>query len=331
MKTIVPVLLFTIITFLANATTRTVVSNSGQGWNNASNWSPSGVPQSGDTVIIPFGQTIGVKTNVYNNTPNLVIRIYGTLNFASGGKLDLGSTSTLIVYANGFITGTNSPSERIKIGGVDKYAGNIDGTIVGPASASLATGTSPSGFGQGLLPVKFQSFSVKSKGNAVVSINWTVTEESDINNYTIEKSTDGRNWNEINKQAARNIQQVITYTGTDNNATASVNYYRVKAVGVNGELFFSHIESVTLKQQSTFSVYPNPATTFVKVNVTDNNLKAPFNIHLYPVNGSTVFGIQYNSIQSLPVINVNGLPKGMYIIELTDANGIKQQQKVMIN
>lgn len=331
MKTIVPLFLFTIITFIANATTRIVVSNSGQGWSVASNWSPSGVPQSGDTVIIPAGQTIGVKTSIYNNTPNLVIKIYGTLNFSSGGKLDLGSNTQLIVYTNGFITGTNSPSEKIVIGGVDKFKGNVDGTIIGPASASLATGSSPSGFGQGLLPVKFQNFTVKSKGKDQAVINWTVSEESDIKHYSIEKSIDGRNWKEINKQAAINSQQVKTYSSTDHNATAAVNYYRVKAIGINGDIFFSHIESVAFKLQTPFNVYPNPVTTFIKINVSDNNVKAPFNIQLYPLNGSTVFGIQYNSIQTLPVINVNGLPKGMYLIVLTDANGIKQQQKVMIN
>ncbi len=115
MKTILPVLLFLFISHKANATIRTAIGNTGQGWSVAENWSLSGVPEHGDTVLIPAGVTMTVKSNIYSTLPHLVIRVYGTLHFAPGGKLDLASTSSINIYSTGFITSTGSPSSVITI------------------------------------------------------------------------------------------------------------------------------------------------------------------------------------------------------------------------
>lgn len=238
MKTILPVLLFLFISHKANATIRTATSNTDQGWSVAENWSISGVPENGDTVLIPAGVTMTVKSNIYSTSPNLVIRVYGILHFAPGGKLDLGSTSSINIYSGGFITSTGSPSSVITIGNVNKYSGNSDGTIVGPAFASSASGASPIGFGQGILPVKFQSFFVKTNTKKQAFLSWIVSDEYEIANYSIEKSNDGRNWNLINKQVAKNTNQPQNnYAYIDSFMSAGNNYYRILATGFNGELF----------------------------------------------------------------------------------------------
>ena len=331
MKTTLIVSLLFIVCCTANATIRTAVGNSGQGWSVASNWSPATVPQNGDTVVIPAGQTMSVKTSIYNNTPNLVIRVHGTLNFSSGGKLDLGNNSKIIVYTNGRITTAGTPSETIKIGNVTKYKGNSDGTIVGPAYTDSFSGASPSGFSMSILPVKFQSFIAKSNGLQQVHLSWTVSEESQIAGYSVEKSSDARFWKQVNHQPVINSNQAIkTYTGTDSFIPAGTTYYRVKAIGTNGEIFYSKTEQVEQRTQRGFTIYPNPVSSKLRLNIDPSGLQGTVTITLYSANAVKAEQVQYDRLPATVEMNVSHLPKGMYRVVLADAAGTKQDQSVII-
>src|SRR5688572_4054918 len=79
----------------SHAITKTVQSNLGTGWGTDTNWSPNGVPQSGDEVIIPAGQTMTVKGGFYGTAANLRIYIHGKLDFDPSGRLNLGTSSTV--------------------------------------------------------------------------------------------------------------------------------------------------------------------------------------------------------------------------------------------
>jgi hypothetical protein len=331
MKPIFITLLFFAAFLKASATTKTAIANTGQGWNVASNWSSSGVPQSGDTVIIPLGDTISVKTSVYSTLPNIVIKVYGTLHFNSGGKLELGILAKIIVYTNGFISGS-SPSEVIKINGVSKYKGNTDGTIVGPAYTDTYSGASPSGFSLSILPVKFQSFSAKTNNNKQASFNWTVSDESQIAAYSLEKSTDNRTWKELRKQHAMNgQQQATTYYESDSFLTAGTSYYRVKAEGYTGELFYSNIEKLEDHSIKGFTIYPNPVSSRLRLQLDPTQLQGAVTVTLYNSTAARAeqFHFEKTSTGNLEM-NISHLAKGTYRVVLNDAKGIRQDQTVII-
>ena len=280
MKTIVTVSLLFILCS-SRAAIRTAVGNSGQGWSVASNWSPAIIPHDGDTVYIPTGITISVKTNIYNSTPNLVIRIFGTLTFSSGGKLDLGTNSQLIVYTGGFITTAGTPSEVIKIGDETKYKGNTDGTIVGPAYSDINSGLSPAGFYLSILPVKFQSFTARTTNQKQASFNWIVNDESQIEFYTLEKSIDNRSWKTVRMQKAGNSQQPVnTYYESDSFLTAGISYYRVKAEGYTGDLYYSKIEKIEDHSTKAFTIYPNPVSSRLRLQIDPTQLKGGVTVTL---------------------------------------------------
>lgn len=331
MKTILTVSFVLIACCSSIAAIRTAVGNAGQGWNNASNWSPAVVPQNGDTVDIPVGLTLSVKTNIYNNTPNLIIRVHGTLNFSSGGKLDLGNSSKIIVYTNGSITTAGTPSETIKIGNVTKYKGNSDGTIVGPAYTDSFSGASPSGFSLSILPVKFESFMVKLNGLRQVQLNWTVSDESQIAGYTVEKSTDARTWKQVNKQPANNRSQNLkTYSETDSFLSTGTTYYRVIAEGKNGETFYSKTELVEQRSVKGFTIYPNPVSSKLRMRLDPSAMQGAITITLYSSNSTKTAQLHYDRLPANVEMNVSHLPKGMYRVVLTDAAGTKQDQSVII-
>ncbi len=331
MKTILYVLLFLIISYHVNATIRSATGNIGQGWSDAGNWSISGVPENGDTVLIPAGATMTVKSNIYSTLPKLVMRVYGILHFAPGGKLDLGSSSSINIYSTGFITSTGSPSSVITIGSVNKYSGNSDGTIVGPAFASSASGASPIGFGQGILPVKFQSFYVKSNTKRQALLSWIVSDEDQIAHYSIEKSNDGRNWKLMSKQPAKNSNQPQNnYADIDSFMLTGNNYYRIFATGFNGEFFYTKTEMITERNTKIFSVYPNPVSSQLHFNIDKTTIQAPFTVTIYTMNSIKADQFRYDRVPEKLKLNISHLPKGTYRVTLNDASDTKQDQTIII-
>lgn len=331
MKTVLPLLLFLHITFNTHAAIRTVISNTGNGWSVAGNWSASGVPQDGDIVLIPAGITITVKSNVYSTLPNLTIRVFGTLHFAPGGKLDLGSNSTINIYTNGLITSTGSPSSVITIGSVNKYQGSADGTIVGPAYSSSASAASPNGFAQSILPVKFQSFLVKTNAKRQALLSWAVSDEEQIESYSIEKSTDGRNWKLLSKQVAKKTNQLQNnYAAIDSFLSTGNHYYRILATGFNAELFYSAIEKIEERNTKLFSVYPNPVSSQLHLNIDQTTIQAPFTITIYTMNSMKAGQFRYEKLPSKIELNISHLPKGTYRVTLADSGGTNQDQTIII-
>src|SRR5688572_19435392 len=80
---------------------KTAIGNAGSGWNNAANWSPSGVPQGNDTATIPAGFTLSVKGNIYVGTPpGIFIDILGTLDFDNSGKIELSAAGIVNLHIN---------------------------------------------------------------------------------------------------------------------------------------------------------------------------------------------------------------------------------------
>jgi len=331
MKTIATILCFFLLIHCSYAAVRTVISNAGHGWSVASNWSASGVPQDGDIVLIPAGISITVKSNIYNTFPNLTIRVYGTLHFAPGGKLDLGTASSINIYTTGLITSTGSPSSVITIGGVNKYRGSNDGTIVGPAYADNYSGASPNGFGQGILPVKFQSFYVKSNTKRQALLSWIVSDEDQIANYSIEKSNDGRNWKLMSKQPAKNTNQPQnSYADIDSFMLTGNNYYRIFATGFNGELFYSATEMIAERNTKIFSVYPNPVSSQLHLNIDKTSIQAPFTVTIYTMNSIKADQFRFETFPSKIELNISHLPKGTYRVTLNDAAGTKQDQTIVV-
>jgi hypothetical protein len=330
MKTFFTVFLFLLFFHQSRAAIRTAIGNTGQGWSVAGNWSPSGIPQNGDTVLVPAGITITVKTNIYNTAPNLVIRVFGRLHFDPSGKLELGPASSVNIYPNGYITSTGSPSSVIKIGNVNKYQGT-SGTIVGPAFASAASGISPNGFSQGVLAVKFQRFLVKANTKQQAQLNWTVSEEFEITGYDIERSSDSRNWRTVYTQPSTISNEAIKqYAYTDSFPPNGIIYYRIKAKESNGSIYYSSTETLNRNALRKFTVYPNPVSSQLNISIEASAVQSPVSITIYTSAGRKTDQFTYDRLPSKLELNISHLPKGTYRVILNDAAGTKQDQTIIV-
>lgn len=92
-----------------------------------------------------------------------------------------------------------------------------------------------------------------------VDLQWTVTQESAIREYVVERSLDRVQFSPVSTHTPYNTPGVRTYTSSDFGFSTGDNFYRVRAVGLNGENTYSSIVKVTTGTATQdIAVYPNP-------------------------------------------------------------------------
>lgn len=166
------------------------------------------------------------------------------------------------------------------------------------------------------LPVELVDFQVSVKDNDKVIITWLTASEKNSDYFAIERSDDAKDWNIIGSiEAAGETTATNTYDFIDESPANGVNYYRLKQVDFDGEVFFSMIKNVNLRvlPNTIFSVYPNPATTQIRVN---GVFDSPQNVRVYSAIGQdvTIFTTIDDFCENGIVIGVTNLTNGLYFI-----------------
>ena len=328
MKTALALIGSVVLFITSQAAVKTVIGNAGTGWNNAANWSPGGVPESGDEVVIPAGRTISVKGGIYPTAIILRIKIAGTLDFDPSGRLNLLSGSNVQLQSStAWITSNGTSSELILINGVTKYRGSIDGNIQGPKYASAVTGTSPNGFDNGVLPVKLKEFTATIQGSKVL-LSWMSELESELWGYKLERSSNGRSWQELSTISPKGSGSL--YAFTDLQPVSGLNYYRLRSTDLDGQFEYSSILSVQMQTQSiTKFQYLQPAEIILISLIAGNH--PALSAQLFTFDGKLqrqqILAAGTNSSYQ---VSVNGLTKGMYVVVVKDRNQVLASGKVVV-
>lgn len=112
------------------------------------------------------------------------------------------------------------------------------------------------------LPVELLSFNANALPNGSTALDWESASEIDLDNYTIEHSTDGSHFDVLGKENARGgVNKPAQYVYNHASPQAGINYYRLRMVDRNGGYDFSPIRSVTFAMEdSDFSLLPNPTS-----------------------------------------------------------------------
>jgi hypothetical protein len=103
------------------------------------------------------------------------------------------------------------------------------------------------------------------KADRTIVVNWSASNEQDIEKYELERSADGRLFTGIITTPAQKNEALTLYSKTDIGPLAGDNYYRVKAVRKDGVLIFSDVVKIAAEEgdsenKGTITVYPNPVS-----------------------------------------------------------------------
>jgi alpha-tubulin suppressor-like RCC1 family protein len=166
------------------------------------------------------------------------------------------------------------------------------------------------GSAQAPLPVKLVSFDAILSETHTVLLQWRVSEQVDMDHYSLEYSNNGRDFTTIgNIPASQTAESRYEFTDIQTHLN-NIAYYRLRMGEIDGSYAYSRIISVKIhKQHKDGIAYPIPAHDFVRIkskDLTGTSLK------LVNSQGVILKLIQVTSDDH--EIDVSSLPAGVYLI-----------------
>lgn len=113
------------------------------------------------------------------------------------------------------------------------------------------------------LPIELISFNAK-RIDDLVKLNWQTASEKNNDYFTLERSTDGINFEEFKRlKGAGNSYEIKNYNADDEKPSNELSYYRLKQTDYNGRFKYSDIVSVDAdnSKANISHIAPNPTTS----------------------------------------------------------------------
>lgn len=185
-----------------------------------------------------------------------------------------------------------------------------------------------------ILPVKLASFTATLNNNKA-DLKWTTSSEINVSHFVIEKSLDGTNFQEAGIMFAYgNATDKTDYSFSDNllNTTATVVYYRLRSVDMDGKAEYSATRIIRLGKQKdnaiTILTYPNPVSNELRVTIPAAWQNKPVVYELFTVNGQSVKRSQAGNSGQTETLNISTLAPGLYIVSVSCEGAVAQQKIV---
>ncbi|MFL5740490.1 MAG: T9SS type A sorting domain-containing protein [Flavisolibacter sp.] len=303
----------------------TAVASNGL-WSTASSWDLNRLPTNGDTIIIPYNNTIVINADQNLSSSTVVLEVFGTLQFTNNNtKLQLDINSMIKVFTGGVILTNASASQQIKLGNSIIYKSNT-GSVYGPEQADQNSGGFVP-FTQIVLTVQFVSFSATRSSNDVL-LQWSTSEEMNSGSYEVERGFDGSNWTSIATiSAAGNSRSLTNYSYTDRNNTSKLSYYRIKEKDLDGRTTYTSIKIVKNETSSK---------TEISIASVQNNILLQFpssisgtvRVRIVSLSGQVV---EETSVkQPLGQVVLSTRFKGNYIVSVSNGQELNVARQVIL-
>lgn len=213
-----------------------------------------------DQLVVKAGTTLTIAANVSIN-PKISVVVYGNVIFNNGKLVLDDNASTLILQVGSTLTCTAGcgSNNQISIGtGGSKYLyKGSDLDVINSAPRPTTVDNTGS-----VLPIKLLFFAA-SLAHDNVDLIWATSMEENFEKFIIERSSTGTNFLPIGEVpgAGRNIYEIETsYTFLDESPLLGFNYYRLKAVDLDGQFEYFGVRVVKLTGPKQLSIYPNPSS-----------------------------------------------------------------------
>jgi hypothetical protein len=177
-----------------------------------------------------------------------------------------------------------------------------------------------------ILPITWLYFEARPKANDVV-VNWATAMEQETKSFVVERSVDGRFFEEMGTvKAAGNSNRTTNYSFTDNGAMQTKTkmlYYRLRQVEKDGRFTYSSVVAIPVRTaaviQEVVTAYPNPfrqSITLKIVNVTTSGQSD--HVGLYSMEGRLVYqrSLTNRSSETVLLSDLPQLTSGVYLLKV---------------
>jgi hypothetical protein len=182
-----------------------------------------------------------------------------------------------------------------------------------------------------ILPVTLTSIGANEKEKNI-EVEWTVTNEKNVNQYDVERSTDGVQFAKVGSVPAGNTG-TGNYTWLDQQVLAGYYYYRIKSIDNKGKEQYSKTVKVLMgSDKPAISIYPNPITNGI-INLRLLNLPAgKYGIRLMNQLGQIIVSKQIFRMAGSSTETIQwdyNLSHGIYQLQITLPDGGTKIIKVL--
>lgn len=291
--------------------------------------------------VIPTTTTASEYTAEYFNTnhpdPDVALPLSGRSTVEYWNIMrGLGSNAAVRITLEGAVPGANAGHDLA----VARYIGglwwNVNGTtgttLPGTATSGTITSQEENNFGDytigygpaGALPIKLTAFDATKVGS-YNNIHWKAECTSTQAIFEIERSTDGQNFQKIERIVADQTRCLQPFDYQDRSPAAGTNFYRIKVVDVDGKAFYSRIVAVINRSKGfeLVGVYPSVVRTGqLKVNITAAS-RDKAELYITNISEQVIKRMQVslNAGENILYINVDGLASGTYQVTGMNADG----------
>ncbi len=176
-----------------------------------------------------------------------------------------------------------------------------------------------------LLPIELMDFSSQSN-NEVIILNWMTATETNNDEFIIEKSHNGRDWEAIGWiEGNGTTQEEHAYRLVDEAPSTGINYYRLKQIDFNGAYQYSHVisEFIFADHAGNVSIFPNPASHTLYIQHT---LTEKLSITIFDALGRQLI----QTMDYANGIDLSTVGKGIYTVQVRHENAILETQKLVV-
>lgn len=178
-----------------------------------------------------------------------------------------------------------------------------------------------------MLPVKLVSFAGTIFNNKAELV-WKCAEATGFSHFIVQKSADGRNFENIGKVDAKSDYAGIqSFSYTDK--TVAVNaYYRLAMVDIDGTVEFSSIVSLSSKSNGATKIYPTVVENGNLI-VENNSRTQAAKLEVFDMNGRMVFTKQVAGGKQQINLQMNKVA-GSYVARIISGNEVLLNQMIIV-
>ncbi len=278
----------------------------------------------GKKLIVEKRPMISVHDTIFLRITNTVIKDYrfqvGTLNFVQAG---------VVAFLQDTYLNTNTLLDLT--GTVNDIDFSVTADPLSSAQDRFRIIFNPGG----PLPISFISIHAyqQNAGTGVV-VEWKIANELNMQQYEVERSTDGSSFSRITTQPATGNNGLdASYNSIDANPVLGNNFYRVRGVANSGEIKYSAIVKVLMsKGSAAITIYPNPVTDKM-INVRFSGMiKGIYQLKLFNDIGQVVFKQQltHTGGSATLMVALGNMVVGNYQLEIISPDNSRTVKQLMI-
>jgi hypothetical protein len=180
-----------------------------------------------------------------------------------------------------------------------------------------------------VLPVTLIRFAAK-KENGISLLQWSTSVETSSSYFEIQRSQDGKEWKAIGQVAAGGeSQSVLQYSFADMDPLDGENLYRLKMVDhaadrQDGTFAYSSIRNLRFESLIRTTLFPNPVAEKFEIKTAD--WSKVLQVRITNLVGGTVYESIPSELKNISAngISVKNLSAGVYVVQVTNTNGLFQ-------